>query len=448
MRTVLRDCLLPGGDRTDVALEGGMIAAIGEGQGGGTSIDLNGHLLLPGAIDGHVHLRDFDLAYKEDWCSGTRAAAAGGITTVLEMPNTSPPTVDRESILLKCARAGKGIVNYGFHLGATAETCKILTGEGLCVSERLPALPETMDDRRGRESLQASAEELPVASLKLFLGSTTGSLLIDSDELLEELLKCWNGLFTAHCEDGQSIRSNIASVGRGEGQNYHEAIRSRETALLAVTRLLVLGERFGRRLHICHVSTKEEISLIRSARGKGLRVSAEVTPHHLFLSREDALGRGNLLKVNPPLREKEDCMSLRQALLDGIVDCVASDHAPHLKEEKLQGYESAPAGLPGLETLVPLIITHALREGIPLTTVSRWLAEKPAHIFGIKGRGRLEAGYAADLVVVNLKERRAVKGGMLQTKARWSPFEGRELTGWPLLTFVNGRMVFGDRLLY
>jgi len=442
MRTVLRDCLLPGGDRTDVALEGGVIAAIGECRSGGTSIDIKGHLLIPGAIDGHVHLRDFQQAYKEDWSSGTRASASGGITTILEMPNTSPPTVDRESILSKCALAGKGIVNYGIHLGATAGTCRILMQESIGVSGRLPALPESMNERRGREAFQDSSDELPVASLKLFLGSTTGSLLIDSDELLEELFRCWSGLFTAHCEDEKSIRRNLRSIGKGEGQRHHESIRSRETALLAVARLLDLGERFGRRVHICHVTTKEEISLIRSARAKGSPVSAEVTPHHLFLSRDDALKRGNLLKVNPPLREKEDCLSLRQALMDGTVDCVASDHAPHLLEEKRQGYERAPAGLPGLETMVPLIISHALREGIPLTTVSRWLAEKPADIFGIQGRGKLEVGAAADLAVIDLVNRRAVKGEMLHTKARWSPFEGLELAGWPLLTVVNGRIAF------
>jgi len=438
MRTVLRDCLLPGGDRTDVALEGGLITAIGDCRSGGTSIDIKGHLLIPGAIDSHVHLRDFRQAYKEDWLSGTRAAASGGITTILEMPNTSPPTVDRESILSKCALAGKGIVNYGIHLGATAETCRILRREGIGVSERLPSLPDGLDRVKG--SPPVSTDELPVASLKIFLGSTTGSLLIDSDELLEELFRCWSGLFTAHCEDEKSIQKNIRSIGTGEGQLHHESIRSREAALLAVARLLEIGERFGRRLHICHVTTKEEISLIRSARARGLTVSAEVTPHHLFLSRDDALKRGNLLKVNPPLREKEDCLSLREALMDGTVDCVASDHAPHLLEEKRKGYEETPAGLPGLETMLPLIITFALRERIPLGDVSRWLAEKPARIFGIRGRGSLEVGAAADLAVIDLRKRRAVKGEMLQTKARWSPFEDMELAGWPLLTLVNGRI--------
>jgi len=446
MKTVLRDCLLPGGERADVAVEGGVIAAVGECGDGGLTIDVKGHLLIPGAIDCHVHFRDFRHAYKEDWLSGTSAASAGGVTTVLEMPNTSPPSVDRESLLAKCDLARKGTVNYGLHLGATAETCTVIAREGLAVSDRLPSAPEissrSAPDGFGRP--REGLADLPIASLKVFFGSTTGNLLIDSDEVLEELFRCWSGLFTAHCEDEKSIMQATRSAREGEGQTLHEQIRSREAALLALEKYLALGERYGRRVHVCHVTTREEISLIRSARGRGLPVSAEATPHHLFLCRDDALGNGNLLKVNPPLREKEDCESLRQALIDGTVDCIASDHAPHLIEEKRRPYQEASAGVPGIETAVPLALTFALREGIQVSTAVRWLSEKPAGIFGLTGRGTLEPGAAADLTVVDMTGKRAVRGRRLRTKARWSPFEGWELAGWPILTMVNGRVVFRE----
>lgn len=423
--------MLPGGEIVDLEIRGGRIFRIGRSLSSQGGVAAGGNLIMPGVIDAHVHLRDFSGAHKEDWLSGTKAAASGGITTLLDMPNNHPPAVDRGMLEEKALKARRGLVNFAFHLGATRDTPVVIREE--LSPEAYSTLPCEPGSRRIK---------LPVASLKIYLGSSTGDLLIEDEETLEALFSSWNGLFTIHGEDEATIRQNLAGAVPPEGQERHEIARDRNAAVNAVKRVLALAGKHGRRIHICHVSTIEEISLIRQARSGHCEVTCEVTPHNLLLTREDALGRGNLLKVNPPLRTNKDCEALWNALLDGTVDMIASDHAPHLKQDKLRPYDDAPSGLPGLETTLPLIITAASERGISMELVAEWLSRKPSHVFQLGERGLIEEGSVADLVLVDLKAVREVREEELLTKVRWSPFTGWPLKGWPLLTIVGGRIVY------
>lgn len=424
-----------GGEIIHVTIREDRIWKIGKAAPAPKTINCRGMMILPGAVDCHVHLRDFDNAHKEDWYSGTTAAAAGGITTVLEMPNSSLPTVDTSSLKEKVVRAASAITNYGLHLGATHHTWQTLQSEPhLHVGTGCPVSP----------GMAVTGDLYPIASLKVYLGSTTGTLLIDDDEELERLFALWKGRITVHGESERLIKENRGRFQHLEGQQRHEEERSRAAAVDALKKILGLAEAYGRNVHICHISTEEEIALIAAAKSSGLGVTCEVAPHHLFLNRDDALGKGNLLKVNPPLREPSDCRALWNALLEGTIDLIATDHAPHLKQEKDSPYEKAPAGLPGLETLLPLVITRAREESIPLTRVSDWLCRNPVRIFGLGGRGSLQEGYAADLVIIDPEKQRSVRGDRLFTRCKWSPFEGRVLSGWPAMTIVAGKIVFKE----
>lgn len=397
----------------DVYCENGRIARI-EPQLACTAdenIDADGLLLLPGVIDPQVHFREPGKEYKEDLGSGSRAAAKGGVTSFLEMPNTDPPTISQAALEDKLARAAKKcVVNYGFFIGATAD------------------------------NLDAVNRAAPACGIKVFMGSSTGSLLVDRDEDLERLFANGTRLIAVHAEDEARIRARREQYAGRTDPAVHSEIRDAECARLATAKALALSKKYRRRLHILHMSTAAEVELLR--RDKPAWVTAEVIPNHLLLNTADYATHGTLVQMNPPIRTPADNQALWEGLRDGIVDFIATDHAPHTLEEKRSGYPRSPAGMPGVETSLPLMLTEMRAGRCTLAQIQKWMARGPAEAYGMVNKGRLLPGYDADLTLVDIDRYRPVRNEEMYTRVGWSPFAGRELTGWPVYTIVGGRVVY------
>ena len=397
----------------DLACEHGQIARIDTAIDAPSeeTIDAQGLLLLPGVIDTHVHFREPGKVHKEDLASGSRAAARGGVTSFLEMPNTEPPTVDQTTLDFKLARAAQScVVNYGFFIGAT---------------------PDNLD---------AINRAAPVAGIKVFMGCSTGGLLVDKDEDLERIFANGERLIAVHAEDETRMHERRQLFTGRRDSAVHSEIRDNQCARIATERALTFSKRYRRPLHILHLSTHEEIELLR--RDKPAWVKAEVIPNHLFLNIRDYEHLGNRAQMNPPIRAAEDNAALWQALQDGVIDFMGSDHAPHTLAEKNQQYPNAPSGMPGVETSLPLMLTRMQAGKCTLAEVQRWMCSAPAEHYGIANKGKLLEGWDADLTLVDMGNHQAVRNQDLFTKAKWSPFEGWKLSGWPQLTAVGGRVVY------
>lgn len=383
-------------------------------------IDARRLYVLPGAVDAHVHVRDLKESAKEDFTSASHAAAAGGVTTILAMPNTKPP-IDSSKALgdYKKIANKKSIVDYGIHFGASKNnTCEI----------------EKVRD---------------VASIKVYMSSTTGELLVPDDDSIKkvfEAAKIGEHMVCVHAEDQARIeeRTRQAKKKRRLPPDIHSTVRDGECARIAVAKAVKYAGQAKNSLHVCHVSTRNELIEISDGRKKGVDVSCEVTPHHLFLCERDQSGGNNRLKVNPPLRPRSDVSALWGALQSGVIDFVASDHAPHLIEEKQEKYWEAPAGVPGLETELPLLLDAANKGMLDLPRVVALASTNPARRFGLKAKGLIEEGFDADLVLVDLKGNWRVRADALKTRCGWSPFEGRTLEGVVARTIVRGKTVYMD----
>ena len=397
----------------DVYCEDGVIARIDSriDAAADESIDAGGLLLLPGVIDPQVHFREPGKEYKEDLGSGSRAAARGGVTSFLEMPNTDPPTTSQAALDDKLARAArKCVVNYGFFVGATADNIDQVNRIG------------------------------PACGIKVFMGSSTGTLLLDRDEDLERLFASGSRLIAVHAEDESRIRARQREFAQRRDPAVHSEIRDNECARLATAKALALSKKYRRRLHILHLSTHEEVELLR--REKTASVTAEVIPNHLLLNTDDYAAHGTLVQMNPPIRTPADNAALWAGLHDGVIDFIATDHAPHTLEEKRAGYPKSPSGMPGVETSLPLMLTEMRAGRCTLAEIQRWMCRAAVDAYGIVNKGRLEAGYDADLTLVDLDTYRPVRNEDMFTRAGWSPFAGRELAGWPVYTIVNGCIVY------
>jgi dihydroorotase len=397
----------------DVYCENGVIARI-EGRldlKADESIDADGLLLLPGVIDPQVHFREPGKEYKEDLGSGSRAAARGGVTSFLEMPNTDPPTTTQAALDDKLARAAaKCVVNYGFFIGATAHN---------------------LDDVN---------RAAPACGIKIFMGSSTGSLLVDREEDLERLFANGTRLIAVHAEDEARIRSRQQKFSGRTDPAVHSEIRDNECARLATARAMALSQKYRRRLHILHMSTHEEVELLR--RDKPAWVTAEVIPNHLLLNVDHYKTLGTLVQMNPPIRTAKDNEALWQGLRDGIVDFIATDHAPHTLEEKRAGYPKSPAGMPGVETSLPLLLTEMINGRCTLAEIQKWMCRGPAEAYRIVNKGRLVPGYDADLTLVDTENYHPVRNEETVTRVHWSPYAGKPLTGWPQYTIVGGQIVY------
>jgi dihydroorotase len=375
------------------------------------AIDANGLLLLPGVIDPQVHFREPGKEYKEDLGSGSRAAAKGGVTSFLEMPNTDPPTTTQALLNDKLARAAdRSVVNYGFFIGATAD------------------------------NLDEINRATPACGIKIFMGASTGSLLVDRDEDLERIFANGTRLIAVHAEDEARIRARRQQfIGRADTA-VHSEIRDNECARLATAKAVTLSKKYRRRLHVLHLSTREEVELLRQ--DKPSWVTAEVIPNHLLLNVDDYERLDTLVQMNPPIRTRADNEALWRGLRDGVLDFIATDHAPHTLEEKQTGYPRSPAGMPGVETSLPLMLTEMRTGRCTLAEIQKWMSRAPAEAYNIPNKGRVVVGYDADLTLVDIDRYRPVKNEELYTRVGWSPYAGRELTGWPQYTIVGGRIVY------
>lgn len=397
--------------KADIGIEEGKISAIGELDGASSreETDAAGLLLLPGFVDTHVHFRCPGHPAKEDWHSGSRAAAAGGVTSVCDMPNTSPPTVSRKDWLQKDALAAQqSIVDYGIWAGAAAGNAEEISE---LIAERL------------------------ACGVKVFMGATTGPLLVDN-KTLEEHFRITPGVMGVHAED-ETLLNQFRELGRGQTSPSHTLLRPPEAAVEAVRRLIDLCETWPRDVHICHLSTAAELELLR-ARRRRLPITVEVCTHHLWLSEQNTLG--NWMKCNPPIRAEEDRLAMWEAL-EGEVDSLASDHAPHTREEKERGYWEAPSGIPGVETTLPLMLRGVWEGKLSLERLVALGAQRPAELFGLTGKGRVDVGMDADLVLVEPGKMRVLQATDLHTRVGWSPFTGWNMAAAPREVVVRGRTI-------
>jgi len=400
--------------RCDIGVRDGKIAAVGDLTGAEAAevVDANGLHVLPGLIDSQVHFREPGLEHKEDLESGTRCALYGGVTTVFEMPNTEPPTITAELLADKLRRAeGRTWANADFFIGAAKENIPVL-GE----LERLPGTP----------------------GVKIFMGSSTGSLLVDRDEDLLAVLAAIKGPCAIHAEDEDRLRARKPGLEAAPHPRRHPWARDVESASLATQRLFSHCEATGCRVHLLHVSTAAELPMIAEAKRRRLPVTAEVTPQHLTLTDDDYETLGTFLQMNPPVRDEGTRQALWHAVRTGIFDVFGSDHAPHTREEKALPYPKSPSGMPGVQTMLPLLLDHAAAGRLTVRDIVRMLAETPARLFRLPTKGRIVPDFDADLALVDLDAETVVEAGWLQSKCGWSPFEGRKLRGKVVHTVVSG----------
>jgi dihydroorotase len=404
---------------SDVLIRDGRIAAVGPNlpaPEGVVRLDAAGKLVLPGMIDPQVHFREPGLERKEDLESGSRAAVAGGVTSFMEMPNTKPATVTREAIEDKLARAhDRAWGDHAFFVGATADNADHL-GE-------LESLPGC-------------------AGVKMFMGSSTGGLLVRDDATVERVLRSGSKRVTVHSEDEDILEANYKALGRGVPVTEHPNVRSIEAAVRCTTRLLNLAEKTGRPVHVLHISTAEEVDLFVE-RDLGELVTFEVTPNHVFLHAPDCYEQhGSWAQMNPPVRDARHRDRLREALATGLAACIGSDHAPHTADEKAHPYPQSPSGIPGVQTTLALMLT-AIRDGwLQWTDLLRLCNEGPRRVYGIERKGLLEPGVDGDVVLIDPDRTGPLEAGWLESRSPCNPFVGRELAGLPVTTVLRGQVVY------
>jgi dihydroorotase len=396
----------------DLAVAGGRIAAIGDlaGASAAAAIDCRGLHVLPGVIDTQVHFREPGLTHKEDLELGSLGAVMGGVTAVFEMPNTSPTTTNAAALADKLARAHHRMhCDFAFFVGGTREN----THE-LAALERLPGC----------------------AGVKVFMGSSTGSLLVEDDAGVRDILAAIGRRASFHCEDEYRLEERKPLRVAGDPRS-HPLWRDELAALQCTQRLVRLARETGRRVHVLHVTTAQEMEFLADHKDVA---SVEATPHHLTLAAPHCYERlGALAQMNPPVRGEDHRAAIWRALAQGIVDVLGSDHAPHTREEKAKPYPATPSGMTGVQTLVPIMLDHVNAGRLPLMRLVDLTSAGPARLFGIARKGRIAVGYDADLTVVDLKRRETITDGWISSRAGWTPYDGVTVTGWPIGTFVRGQ---------
>ena len=407
-----------------VLIENGIITMIADNiqpTGDITVIDAKGYYLLPGVIDTHVHFRDPGLTDKADFASESAAAVAGGITSVVDMPNTKPQTTTK--LLLddkKQIAAQKSLVNYAFMLGATNNNID--------------------------ELLEIDKSEY--AAIKLFLGSSTGNMLVNNDTVLDKLFAETSKLIVAHCEDEDTIVANTKRYKEMYGDNapasVHAKVRDDEACYRSSKKAVELARKFNTRFHLAHLSTQKELELLSADDMKSKNITAEVTPNHLWFSVEDYDVLGNKIRCNPSIKSAKDKEALLQALTEGRIDTVATDHAPHLLSEKERQYFQSVSGMPSIQHSLLTMLELCQQGKISVETIVEKMSHNPATLFGIERRGFIREGYYADLVLVNPNEKTVVDNGSLLYKCKWSPLEGTIFANKISKTFVNGNLVYND----
>ncbi len=402
---------------SDVAIKDDIIVAIGhlDDVDAEEVIDATGLHLLPGVIDTQVHFREPGAEAKEDLESGSRAAVMGGVTAVFEMPNTKPATTTAKALNDKVKRATNRMwCDFAFYMGASKKNAKRLNK-----LERLPGC----------------------CGIKIFMGSSTGDLLVSDDQTLADILSNGTRRIAIHAEDEDRLIERQALSEEGD-VSQHPVWRDAKTAYKATDRILEIARRTGRRIHVLHVTTEDEMALLAAYKDVA---SVEVTPQHLTLSAPDCYEElGSYAQMNPPIRDETERIGLWKALSVGIVDVLGSDHAPHEKEKKALPYPQSPSGMPGVQTLLPLMLDQVNKGILSLERLMDLTSAGPQRLFNIAGKGRLAVGYDADLTIIDLKKKWVIEEDWLQSKCGWSPFTGRHITGKPVGTFVRGKKVMWD----
>ncbi|MGO3769314.1 MAG: dihydroorotase [Vreelandella alkaliphila] len=409
-------------ERLDIACLGGRIVALGELRASWTAdntLEAVGLHVLPGVIDTQVHFREPGQTHKETIEAGTRGAVLGGVTGVFEMPNTTPLTLTPEDLLAKFDLAqGRSWCDHAFYIGGSA-----VNAECLAELERLPGC----------------------AGVKVFMGSSFGDLLADDNTVLQRILRHGQRRMAVHAEDEARLRARRDLVEASGDVCDHPHWRDPESALMATKRIVKMASEIGRRLHVLHVSSADEMAYLAHHKR---RVSVEVTPHHLTLCAPECYQRlGSLAQMNPPVRDDAHRQALWQAIRDGVVDVIGSDHAPHTRNEKDKPYPNSPSGMTGVQTLVPIMLDHVNKGRLSLQRLTDLTSAGPARLFGIEGKGRIALGYDADLTLVDLKTERLITNEWIASVSRWTPYHDKPVTGWPIATVIRGQAVVRDGTL-
>jgi dihydroorotase len=404
----------------DVGVRDGKIVALGDlaRADAGERIDAGGLHVLPGVIDTQVHFREPGPTHKEDLESGSRAAALGGVVGVFEMPNTSPTTSTVEALEHKLSLAkGRMHCDHAFYAGATNDNADVLPD-----LERVPGC----------------------AGVKVFMGASTGSLLVADDEGVSRVLAAISRRAAFHCEDEMRLNERKHHAVEGDPAS-HPVVRDAKAALLATQRLIRLARKAGKRVHVLHVSTAEEMEFLQAHKDIA---TIEVTPQHLTLRAPDCYAQmKGRAQMNPPIRTNAHRTALWTALRIGLVDVIGSDHAPHTLEEKAKPYPASPSGMPGVQSLVPIMLDHVNKGRLSLERFVDLTSAGPKRLFGLADKGRLAAGYDADFTLVDMKARREITDADSASKSGWSAFDGKTVTGWPMGTIIRGQSVMRDGAL-
>ena len=401
----------------DVGVRDGKIAVVGDlsHASAGETFDASGLTVMPGVIDTQVHFREPGLEWKEDLETGANGAVLGGVTAVFEMPNTEPTTTDPGALADKLARAaGRMSCDHAFYVGGTHENAKHL-GE----LERLPGC----------------------CGVKVFMGASTGNLLVKDDEGVADVLRHINRRAAFHSEDEYRLAERRPLARTGDWTSHPE-VRDAQSAVQSTHRLVKLAKALGKRIHVLHVTTAEEMAYLADHKDVA---TVEATPQHLTLTGPEAYERlKGFAQMNPPIRGAEHQPALWAAIQQGVVDVLGSDHAPHTREEKARPYPASPSGMPGVQTLLPIMLTHVANGRLTLERLVDLTSHGAQRVFGVAGKGRIAEGYDADLTIVDLKARRTITHESMATRSGWTPFDGFEATGWPMATIIRGQVVMQD----
>lgn len=406
-----------GRGEADIGVRDGRFAAIGDLRtaSAGKVIDAKGLHVLPGVIDTQVHFREPGKTYKEDLESGSRGAALGGVVAVFEMPNTDPSTTTVASLEDKLARAKNRMhVDHAFYAGAAVDNV-----DALVEMERQPGC----------------------CGVKIFMGASTGSLLVQSDDDVTRILAAVKRRVAVHSEDEYRMKERAGLVRPGDWTSHPE-VRDAESALSCTRRLLTIARRLRKRIHVLHVSTADELPLLAQHRDVA---TVEVLPNHLTLAAPDAYQRlKGKAQQNPPIRDAHHRAALWEAVRSGLIDVLGSDHAPHTEEEKAKPYPQSPSGTPGVQTLVPVMLTHVAEGRLTLERFVDLTSTSQQRVFQLVGKGRIALGYDADLTLVDLAARKVITNAQQATKSSWTPFDGMTAKGWPMATIIRGAVVMQD----
>ena len=401
----------------DIGVRAGKIVAVGDlsQASAGETFDAKGLTVLPGVIDSQVHFREPGLEWKEDLESGSRAAVLGGVTAVFEMPNTEPTTTDPDALADKLKRAKRRMhCDHAFYVGGTHDNAAFL-GE----MERLPGC----------------------CGVKVFMGASTGTLLVPDDEGVAAILRHINRRGTFHSEDEYRLAERRPLARTGDWTSHPE-VRDAESAIRSTRRLVVLAKALGKRIHVLHVTTAEEIAFLADHKDVA---SVELTPQHLTLTGpQDYQRLKGYAQMNPPIRDAAHQAALWRGIAMGVADVLGSDHAPHTKDEKARPYPASPSGMPGVQTLLPVMLTHVAQGRLTLERLVDLTSHGPQRIFGLADKGRIAEGFDADLTIVDLGARRTIRHDDMASRCGWTPFDGFEAQGWPTATIIRGRTVMRD----